>query len=84
LEKTGFRPQYAGLIPGLGQVIKYKILKNLGFVRHSPLFSLWPWPLLVRLADARFQVSAMPLGVAPDPEPPESEAPETEAAVRRA
>ncbi|MDR1085448.1 MAG: class I SAM-dependent methyltransferase [Deltaproteobacteria bacterium] len=64
LEKTGFKPVYAGYIPGFTEIIKYKILKNLGFKKRSALFDVLPWPILSRLADSKIKVTALPIGVA--------------------
>ncbi|MDR1166480.1 MAG: class I SAM-dependent methyltransferase [Deltaproteobacteria bacterium] len=64
MEKSGFRPEFKGFAPGFSQIIAYKILKNLGFTRRSPVWRLVPWPLVSRLADSRFKVTAHPVGVA--------------------
>lgn len=62
--KTGFKPIFPGFIPGFTEVVKYKILKNLRFKRRSPFFEVMPWPLVSRLADAVYHVTAMPIAVA--------------------
>ncbi|MDR3154239.1 MAG: class I SAM-dependent methyltransferase [Deltaproteobacteria bacterium] len=64
LEKAGFRPEFRGYVKGFTEIIKYKILKNLKFTRRSRLFDLLPWPVLSRLADAKYRVTAHPVGVA--------------------
>jgi 2-polyprenyl-3-methyl-5-hydroxy-6-metoxy-1,4-benzoquinol methylase len=64
LEKSGFAPEVKGYLPGFTDVIKYKILKNLGIRERSRLISLVPWPIVSRIADLRYRVTDMPLGVA--------------------
>jgi SAM-dependent methyltransferase len=64
LSKTGFKPVFLGYASGLTWIIKYKILKNLKFRHSSPFFDLLPWPIISRLADAVYNVTAMPMGLA--------------------
>lgn len=64
LEKTGFRAEYPGYLPGHTTLIKNKVLKTVGFKHKSPVFDLMPWPLMSRVVDARYQISALPIGVA--------------------
>jgi SAM-dependent methyltransferase len=64
MSKTGFRPVFKGYLPGFNDIIKYKILKNLKFTKRSLFFDFWPWLIISRLADAIYQVTAMPIGVA--------------------
>jgi SAM-dependent methyltransferase len=62
LRETGFRPEYRGFAPGYADVIKFKVLKNLGFPRDTALTRLLPaWPV-ARLADLRAGVTAHPVG----------------------
>lgn len=64
LEQAGFRAEYPGYLPGHSTLIKNKVLKNLGFTNKSRFFDLLPWPLMARVVEARYQVSALPIGVA--------------------
>jgi SAM-dependent methyltransferase len=62
LQRTGFQPQRRGFLPGFEKIIRFKILKNLGFRRDRPAFDVLPWARLARLADARLAISAHPVG----------------------
>jgi hypothetical protein len=60
--------QKVGLIPipgrygtGWRDIIRFKILKNLGFKRRSKMEAALPWLLLSRLADTRYGVTSHPL-----------------------
>jgi SAM-dependent methyltransferase len=66
LTRVGLTPSYPGFVPGFDQIIRYKVLKNLG-VREAQLWErLLPWPLLARAIDARLALSAHPVGRRPD------------------
>jgi SAM-dependent methyltransferase len=62
-EKAGLTPVQGGYGRGWNDIIQFKILKNLGRKRRSYLESALPWPLLSRLADARYGVTSHPLAV---------------------
>lgn len=62
LALTGFRPEQKGRVAGFDQVIRFKILKNLGFRRHAWWQDLLPWGILSAAADRSQQVSAQPIG----------------------
>jgi SAM-dependent methyltransferase len=62
LRKSGFATDFRGFLPGFEDVIRFKILKNLGRKRRSPLESLVPWNLLSRVVDRRFGITAHPIG----------------------
>jgi SAM-dependent methyltransferase len=64
LEKCGFKASFPGYLHGYTSIIKNKVLKNLGFIDRNPAFDLLPWPLFSRIVDARYRVSAMPIGIA--------------------
>lgn len=70
LSRSGFVPEFRGFVPGFTDIIRFKVLKNLGYAERAWWHS-WhsglPWPVLARLLDARFQVSAHPVGWARDP-----------------
>jgi SAM-dependent methyltransferase len=62
LEMSGFRPTFPGFTPGFARIIQFKILKNLK-VRRVPAWSrMVPWTLLARLCDARWKITALPVG----------------------
>jgi cyclopropane fatty-acyl-phospholipid synthase-like methyltransferase len=61
LLRTGFRPEFRGFVPGFTDIIRFKILKNLGIRRQSAWQRILPWPLLARAADARLHVTAHPI-----------------------
>jgi SAM-dependent methyltransferase len=62
LARTGLTPSFPGFVPGFDQIIRYKVLKNLG-VREPQLWErLLPWSLLARAIDARLALSAHPVG----------------------
>lgn len=48
---------------GWTDILRFKILKGMGVRRRSPLEAALPWPVLARLADRRFRVSAHPIGI---------------------
>ncbi|MDR0548471.1 MAG: class I SAM-dependent methyltransferase [Deltaproteobacteria bacterium] len=64
LSKNNFRPFNAGFLPGFAQVIKYKILKNLKFKKRSLFFDLCPFSAISFLTNLKYQVTAMPIGIA--------------------
>jgi SAM-dependent methyltransferase len=64
LREADFEPQFPGFVKGWNEIIRFKILKNLHRRSSSSLDNLLPWPLLVRLADRRYGLSAQPIGVA--------------------
>jgi SAM-dependent methyltransferase len=62
LEKTGFRPDFAGFRPGFEDVIRFKILKNLGIRQTGWWERMLPWRLLSNVVDRRYKVSGHPRG----------------------
>jgi SAM-dependent methyltransferase len=62
LRKTGFAPDFRGLLPGFEDVIRFKVLKNLGRKRRSRLEALVPWRVVSRLIDRRLGITAHPIG----------------------
>lgn len=62
LTKAGFRPEFRGFLPGFSDVIRFKILKSLGRRHRSPLEAGLPWPVISRLTDRKFGVTAQPIG----------------------
>jgi SAM-dependent methyltransferase len=61
LVRTGFRPEFRGYIRGSTDIIRFKILKNLGIRRRAAWQRILPWPLLARAADARLHLTAHPI-----------------------
>lgn len=61
LASTGFRVEFRGYVPGFMDIIRFKILKNLRIRNRAVWERVLPWPLLSRLADARFEISAHPV-----------------------
>jgi cyclopropane fatty-acyl-phospholipid synthase-like methyltransferase len=62
LRKTGFVPEHRGFLPGFQDVIRFKILKNLGRKRRSRLEVLVPWRGVARVMDRRLGITAHPIG----------------------
>jgi hypothetical protein len=60
LRQSGFRVEHRGLVKGWEDILRFKILKNLNVRRVRPWEAALPWPALVRIADARYQVTAHP------------------------
>ena len=60
--KQASRRAFPGYRTGWTDIIRFRILKNLGRHRVSPLERLVPWSVMSRLADRRFEISAQPLG----------------------
>jgi SAM-dependent methyltransferase len=64
LRKTNFQPSFVGYLPGFTDIIKYKILKNLHFKKNSRFFNIFPWSFISALVNIRYQITAMPIGIA--------------------
>jgi SAM-dependent methyltransferase len=62
LEKTGFRPQLAGFLPGYEDIVRFKVLKNLRFSRRSLPERTVPWRLVSRIVERRYRAMAHPIG----------------------
>jgi SAM-dependent methyltransferase len=61
---AGFRPESPGFGPGHADIIRFKVLKNLGVRSRSAWERVLPWPLIARVVDRRHGVSAHPVGYA--------------------
>ena len=61
-EKTGLRAEFRGFVPGLDGIIRYKTLKALGLRRPAAWERWLPWAMLTRMVDARYRISAQPVG----------------------
>jgi len=62
LKIAGFRPEYTGFPAGFEDIMRFKILKNLGIRRTAIWEKLLPWPLLSRMADRVYKLSGHPMG----------------------
>ena len=61
---AGLRPRSVGYGPGHTDIIRFKVLKNLGVKTRRPWERVLPWPLIARAVDRRHGVSAHPVGFA--------------------
>jgi SAM-dependent methyltransferase len=61
--KVGLKAVDGHFSSGWTDIIRFKILKNLGIKKRSWAESLLPWSLLSRLADGCYRVSAHPLAL---------------------
>lgn len=66
LISAGFVPEFHGRLPGFADIMRFKILKNLGLHRRSLLERAAPWPLLARIAEARVRLFEHPVGRVPE------------------
>ncbi|HLX64093.1 MAG TPA: class I SAM-dependent methyltransferase [Planctomycetota bacterium] len=62
LTLAGFKPEFRGAVSGFEDILRFKILKNLGIRKTSLAEKLLPWPLLRYAADKRYKVTAHPIG----------------------
>jgi 2-polyprenyl-3-methyl-5-hydroxy-6-metoxy-1,4-benzoquinol methylase len=61
-EAAGFRPEFRGWMPGMTEIFRAKILKNLHLGGERKAWqSLVPWPVVARLADRIRELSALPI-----------------------
>jgi len=65
LDRAGLQSFPLGKTPGLTNIVKYKVLKTLGFRRLNPLLAILPWSLICRVTDRRYHLSAMPIAWRP-------------------
>jgi hypothetical protein len=59
-ERAGLEVVRGGFVPGLDDIIRYKVLKTIGVRNRNRFERLVPWPLASRLVDRRHKVSAQP------------------------
>jgi SAM-dependent methyltransferase len=62
LEQSGFRAEFKGYSRGFDDIIRFKVLKSLGFNKTSTGERVLPWKLLSRIADKKSRVTAHPIG----------------------
>jgi SAM-dependent methyltransferase len=61
LSKTGFQPEHRGYLPGYTDMIRFRILKNLGLHRRAAWHSAIPWNVVARTIDWKLRVTAHPI-----------------------
>lgn len=66
MEQAGLRPEFRAPPRGFDDVLAFKVLKNLRVRRLSPVVRASPRRLVARVADRYAQLSAHPLGWAPN------------------
>jgi len=59
---AGFCPGFVGFLPGFADIIRFKVLKNLGMRRLSIVEQILPWDVLARIVDLRLNITAHPVG----------------------
>jgi SAM-dependent methyltransferase len=64
LTRAGFRPEYQVRPRGYTDMIRFKILKNVGIRKQSLLERAVPWKLVSFFADLWYQVTYHPYGIA--------------------
>ena len=64
LQRSGFRPIPSEWSDGWVDIVRFKILKNLGVKNMNLLEKILPWNILTKLISDRFGLSAYPIGVA--------------------
>jgi SAM-dependent methyltransferase len=62
MRRSGFEPKFPGFLPGFTDIIHVKVLRFFGRCYSSAWERLVPWPLVTRVVDRRFQVTAHPVG----------------------
>jgi SAM-dependent methyltransferase len=63
--RTGLQPLSVPYGPGFTDIIRSKLLRTLNVHGPNRLENLVPWPVMSRLVDRRFGVSAQPAGQRP-------------------
>lgn len=66
LIEAGFKPRFYGFLPGYRNIIRFKILKNIGARRRQKWHDYLPWTALSRVADCIYQITGHPLAWRPD------------------
>lgn len=62
LEKAGFERVSLRRAPGWSDVIRFKLLKNLRIRKTNALEKLMPWPVVARILDWKYGLTAHPAG----------------------
>lgn len=61
LNACGFQSESGCFLPGMDQLIRYKVLKALRYRDMGFTEKLVPWAALARLVDKKYQISAYPI-----------------------
>ena len=64
LEQSGFEPIYPGRVKRWDQILRFKVLKNLGCHDIGRAERLLPWSLVAKLVDYAYKFTALPVGIA--------------------
>jgi SAM-dependent methyltransferase len=62
MRQSAFEPFHPGPLPGWDDLIRSRILKNLRVKKINALERLMPWKFLVRAADLKIKMNALPFG----------------------
>ena len=76
-ERAGLEPVAAGFMPGLDDIIRYKVLKTIGVRNRNVIEQIVPWRLVSRVVDRRHKVSAQPHARRPAGRHPREDRPDT-------
>lgn len=61
LQKSGFQVEYSGYSKGITDIIRYKILKNIGVTNANYLEKLLPWGMISRIVNKKHKVTDHPI-----------------------
>ncbi len=59
---VGLTAERPGLVPGMDQIIRYKVMKTMRLGRDRPVTNAVPWRTIARIVDRRHGVSHHPVG----------------------
>ena len=62
MKLAGLAPAFPGYVEGWNDIIRYKVLKELGVRRGGIVDAVVPWGIVARIANQRRGVSAQPIG----------------------
>jgi len=62
LQATGFSAHKEGFMPGFSDMIRFKVLKNVGIRTRGAGERMLPWWILSRLVDKMYRLSDFPIG----------------------
>jgi 2-polyprenyl-3-methyl-5-hydroxy-6-metoxy-1,4-benzoquinol methylase len=61
LNRSGFKTEFKGFMPGHVDIIRFKILKNLRWKTPSLLERILPWAVIARMADMKYGITSHPI-----------------------
>jgi len=67
LANAGFRPEFGQYLPGFEEMMRYRILKNIGCKQQSAWERALPWTIISRVVQILVQALAHPIGWADGP-----------------